>query len=106
MLASTGLTQQDLAARLKRPQSFMAKYELGMGRVDVVEFVVMAQAIGEIRVRCSPKIFKISDAAGAKILQARNVRGVTFLSLVEEPTEYQCVINQKIMGGSAAAPKG
>ncbi len=40
-----GLTQQELAARLKRPQSFVAKYEGGERRLDVVEFVTVAQAI-------------------------------------------------------------
>lgn len=34
-----GLTQDELAKRLKRPQSFVAKYEGGERRLDVVEFV-------------------------------------------------------------------
>ena len=41
-----GLTQQKLARRLGKPQSFVAKYEGGERRLDVVEFVVIAQAIG------------------------------------------------------------
>ena len=41
-----GLTQQDLAKRLKRPQSFVAKYERGERRIDVVEFIAIARAIG------------------------------------------------------------
>lgn len=40
------LTQAELAARLERPQSFVAKYELGERRVDVVEFVAVARALG------------------------------------------------------------
>ena len=40
-----GLTQQELANRLKRPQSFVAKYEGGERRLDVVEFIAIAQAI-------------------------------------------------------------
>ena len=36
---SAGLTQQALARRLVRPQSFVAKYEGGEQRLDVVEFV-------------------------------------------------------------------
>ena len=43
---SAGLTQQDLAARLSRPQSFVAKYEGGERRLDVVEFIVIAREIG------------------------------------------------------------
>ena len=41
-----GLTQQELAKRLKRPQSFVAKYEGGERRLDVVEFITIARAIG------------------------------------------------------------
>ena len=39
------LTQEKLAKRLKRPQSFIAKYEGGERRLDVVEFVAVAKAI-------------------------------------------------------------
>ena len=41
-----GLTQQALAKRLAKPQSFIAKYEKGERRLDVVEFVTVARAIG------------------------------------------------------------
>ena len=40
-----GLTQQELAARLSRPQSFVAKYEGGERRIDVVEFIAICRAI-------------------------------------------------------------
>ena len=40
------LKQQDVAARLARPQSFVAKYENGERRLDVVEFIEVAEAIG------------------------------------------------------------
>jgi transcriptional regulator with XRE-family HTH domain len=40
------VTQTDLAKRLKRPQSFVAKYEQGERRLDVVEFVAVAEALG------------------------------------------------------------
>jgi transcriptional regulator with XRE-family HTH domain len=40
------LTQEKLAKRLKRPQSFIAKYEGGERRLDVVEFIAVAKAIG------------------------------------------------------------
>jgi predicted transcriptional regulator len=39
------LTQHELAKRLRRPQSFVAKYEGGERRI-VVEFVTICQAIG------------------------------------------------------------
>jgi transcriptional regulator with XRE-family HTH domain len=41
-----GLTQVDLAQRLARPQSFVSKYERGERRLDVVEFLEVAKAIG------------------------------------------------------------
>lgn len=40
------LTQHELAKRLKKPQSFVAKYEIGERRLDVIEFIMIAQAIG------------------------------------------------------------
>jgi transcriptional regulator with XRE-family HTH domain len=41
-----GLTQHQLAKRLRRPQSFIAKYEGGERRVDVTEFLTITPAIG------------------------------------------------------------
>ena len=43
---TTGLTQADLARRLKRPQSFVSKYERGERRLDIVEFGEVANALG------------------------------------------------------------
>jgi transcriptional regulator with XRE-family HTH domain len=43
---NAGLTQQALARRLKTPQSFVAKYEGGERRLDVIEFVAIVRAIG------------------------------------------------------------
>lgn len=40
-----GLTQQALAEKLKRPQSFVAKYEGGERRLDVIELQEIAQAL-------------------------------------------------------------
>nr|WP_312826889.1 helix-turn-helix transcriptional regulator [Brucella anthropi] len=40
-----GLTQADVADALGRPQSFVAKYENGERRIDVVEFVDIAAAL-------------------------------------------------------------
>jgi transcriptional regulator with XRE-family HTH domain len=41
-----GLTQTAVAGRLKRPQSFVAKYEGGERRLDVIEFLDVAHALG------------------------------------------------------------
>jgi len=39
------LSQTQLAQRLGRPQSFVAKYEGGERRLDVIEFIEVAQAL-------------------------------------------------------------
>lgn len=41
-----GLTQIQLSKRLHRPQSYVSKYETGERRVDVVEFLDIAKAMG------------------------------------------------------------
>ena len=41
-----GLTQTDVSSALKRPQSFVAKYEGGERRLDVVEFIQVSAALG------------------------------------------------------------
>jgi transcriptional regulator with XRE-family HTH domain len=46
-----GLTQEKLAKRLGKHQSFVAKYERGERRLDVVEFLWIARAIGADPVR-------------------------------------------------------
>ena len=43
---AAGLTQTQVATRLSRPQSFVSKYERGERRLDLVEFVEVAKAIG------------------------------------------------------------
>jgi len=46
-----GVRQQALAKRLGKPQSFVAKYEGGERRLDVVEFITIAQALDADAVR-------------------------------------------------------
>jgi DNA-binding XRE family transcriptional regulator len=41
-----GLTQRQVAAKWKRPQSTVAAIESGERRLDVVEFFELAQALG------------------------------------------------------------
>lgn len=40
------LTQQDLADKLSKPQSFVSKYENRERRLDIIEFLQIARAIG------------------------------------------------------------
>jgi transcriptional regulator with XRE-family HTH domain len=44
---AAGLTQQQVAERLGRPQSFVAKYEGGERRLDVIEFLSVSRALGK-----------------------------------------------------------
>jgi transcriptional regulator with XRE-family HTH domain len=53
-----GLTQQELAARLSKPQSFVAKYEGGERRIDVVEFIAICRAISADYVEIVRKLAK------------------------------------------------
>jgi len=41
----SGLTQQQLADLLDKPQSYIAKYEGGERRLDVIEFIAIARAL-------------------------------------------------------------
>jgi len=43
--ARAGVTQQQLAALLDKPQSFVSKYENGERRLDVAEFLAILQAL-------------------------------------------------------------
>ena len=55
-----GLTQQQVADRLKKPQSYVAKLEGGERRVDIVEFKELAEAMN-----CDPR--KLFDAFLKKV---------------------------------------
>jgi transcriptional regulator with XRE-family HTH domain len=61
-----GLTQQQLAKRLSKPQSFVSSYERGQRRIDVLELLRIAEALEidsrrifrEIVRRCMSKVKK------------------------------------------------
>ena len=45
------MRQQALAKKLGKPQSFVANYEGGERRIDVIEFIVIIEALGADPVR-------------------------------------------------------
>nr|WP_045365475.1 helix-turn-helix transcriptional regulator [Methyloceanibacter caenitepidi] len=53
-----GLTQWEVAERLKKPQSFVAKYEGGERRIDVLEFLVIARVLDADPVRLLRTLMK------------------------------------------------
>lgn len=56
---AANIRQQALAKKLGKPQSFVAKYENGERRLDLIEFVAIARALGADPV----KLFKDYVAA-------------------------------------------
>ena len=58
---TAGLTQSALAIRLRKPQSFVSKYENGERRLDVVEFLDVAAAIGVEPSAFIRKLSRVSD---------------------------------------------
>lgn len=41
-----GLSQQEVAKKLRRPQSFVSAYEVGDRKIDVLKFIRIAKALG------------------------------------------------------------
>lgn len=62
-----GLTQAELAEALSKPQSFVAKYENGERRIDVIEFVDITTALGvstaDILARIEPAVTRRNNRA-------------------------------------------
>ena len=44
--SKAGLTQQQVADKIGKPQSFVAKYEGGERRLDVIEFLEVVEMLG------------------------------------------------------------
>lgn len=55
------LTQQELARRLAKPQSFVSAYERGQRRVDVLELIRISEAVGADPTKVFAEIRKHSD---------------------------------------------
>ena len=54
----TKLKIMPIIGRLKRPQSFVAKYEGGERRLDVIEFLTIAKAIGADPLRLIKRLIR------------------------------------------------
>jgi transcriptional regulator with XRE-family HTH domain len=62
-----GLTQQELAIRLKRKQSFVTKYETGERRLDVIEFLEIAGALAQDPAELLTEIAKVPKRGGTSV---------------------------------------
>jgi transcriptional regulator with XRE-family HTH domain len=60
------LTERELADRLGKPQSFVSKYEHRTRRLDVVEFVKIAKAIGIDPCRIVREIENVAESPKRK----------------------------------------
>lgn len=55
------LTQQALAHRLKKPQSFIAKVERGERRIDVIEFLAITSALNANPIKILRSVLKLRE---------------------------------------------
>ena len=60
---SAKITQSELAGRLSRPQSFVAKYEGGERRLDVLELIHVLRALDVNPVRFVETLVDLSPKA-------------------------------------------
>ncbi|HUT51905.1 MAG TPA: helix-turn-helix transcriptional regulator [bacterium] len=86
---SSGLTQQELARRLKKPQSFVSKYELGERRLDVIEFLQVAAALetdprAMMGLLLNPKKPAIAGGRPENILQKWGINETELTRVVHE----------------------
>lgn len=66
---SKKLTQAQVAQSLQKPQSFVSKYERGERRLDVVEFLEVAKALGETPCELLRQLEELTEAADCSLRQ-------------------------------------
>ena len=59
-----GLTQEVVAKKLSKPQSYVAKYERGERRLDIVELLEISTVIGFDPVRFVERLISTRDSIG------------------------------------------
>lgn len=70
-----GVTQDELALRLKKPQSFVSSYERGQRRIDLIEFTTIVITAGqegqyEAEVATTVKRASLSDVVPSAAFEA------------------------------------
>lgn len=61
----SGLTQADVASRLDKPQSFVAKYEGGERRLSAIEFIDVVRALDLEPVAVLRQLIKALDGGAS-----------------------------------------
>ncbi len=56
---NAGLSQVEIANRINKNQSYVSKYEHGERRLDIIEFIDIANAIGKNPVEIFSEFFSI-----------------------------------------------
>ena len=75
------LTQQELARRLKKPQSFISAYEGGQRRIDVLEFLVIAGALEADPLTLFRRLLDLRGKKAAQTASPASKKSVTGLRL-------------------------
>ena len=55
----TNLTQEDLARKLDKPQSFISKYESGERRLDILEFIEIVFVLNQNPLKAFEKLLTL-----------------------------------------------
>ena len=66
------MTQAELAAALGKPQSFVAKYENGERRIDVIEFADITAALG---ISCADLLVRLAHGTKKSPPDGENTTG-------------------------------
>jgi len=64
-----GVTQDELATRLSKPQSFVSSYERGQRRVDLLEFIAIVRALKGDPVKMGTALLGTLCAEGASRIE-------------------------------------
>ena len=94
------LTQQQLADRLGKPQSFIAKYEGGERRIDVIEFLAITRAL-----QVDPRAHRARDRARSGTDRFARSPGHAYNGLMKT-RNFAAMLALVAIAGCASIPEG
>ncbi len=90
---ASGQTQSELAAGLGVSQSFVSKYELGERRLDVIEFLRIAEVLGANVYRLIRQITAGEDfTPSADVLEELGLTATDLTTLVHDNPSLRCMV--------------